>query len=116
MPELAKLSSGSGGSGVLVGVAVAAGGVVGAEVAVGCGGFVAVGMLVVAARDLASDLGGEIGDVERLDPARAALAVKEALPRGIDAACQRRHHPEPCDDYPPHQRFLDQLSTRLARF
>jgi hypothetical protein len=62
----------------------------------------------VAARDLTGDLGREIGNLECLDPARAALALDQALPRRIDAARQRGDHSESCDDHTPHRRFLDQ--------
>src|SRR4030081_1729911 len=55
-------------------------------------------VLAVAARNLACDLGGQVGDLEFLDAARAALALEEARPRRLDAAGERRHHPHSGDD------------------
>src|ERR1700731_3602165 len=56
----------------------------------------------VAARHLASDLAGQIGDVECLDPAGAALASQDALPSRLDAPPEWRHHAEACDDNASH--------------
>ena len=47
-------------------------------------------------------LQADVGDVEVLDPPRAALAREQALPGGLDAAAERRHHAQPGDDDAPH--------------
>src|SRR5581483_4104114 len=56
----------------------------------------------VAARNLAGNLGGEVGDVEGFYPAGSAVTTGQALPRRLDAASKRRHHSEPCDDDTSH--------------
>ena len=62
--------------------------VVGIEVALGLG----------AARNEAGDLAGEVGDLELLDAAGAAVASDQPRPARIDAASERRHEAEPGDD------------------
>src|SRR5262249_30183699 len=66
----------------------------------------------VAARDLAGDLGGQIGHFEFLDLARAALAAKQTHPRLLDAAGERRDHAQSGDDDTSHARFLFKRTTR----
>ena len=56
----------------------------------------------VAARDLAGDLGRQVGDVELFDSAGAALSGDQSLPRDLDAASERRDHAKPCDNDTPH--------------
>ena len=51
----------------------------------------------IAARDLAGDARAQIGDIDALDAADSALAVDQAPPGGVDAASERRHHPQSCD-------------------
>ena len=58
----------------------------------------------VAARNDAGDLGRQIGDVEALDPARAACAGKQPAPTRLHAATERRHHPYSRDDDTSHVR------------
>ena len=58
--------------------------------------------IVAAARNLAGDLAGQVGDVERFDPTGAAASFDETRPRRLDAAGERRHHPHPRDDNPSH--------------
>src|SRR4030081_3602505 len=65
-------------------------------------------VLAVAARNLACDLGGQVGDLEFLDAARAALALEETRPRRLDAAGERRHHAHSGDDNTSH------VTTSLA--
>src|SRR4029079_5173487 len=65
----------------------------------------------VAARNHAGDLAGEIGDLEGLDPPRAALAVEDTRPRCVNAAAEWRNHAQPRDDNPSH--FKDS-SPKLA--
>src|SRR6185437_2514692 len=60
------------------------------------------GVGTVAARHHAGDLARQIGDVEGLDLPRAARAAQDSLPGRLDAASERRHHTEACDDNPPH--------------
>ena len=60
----------------------------------------------VAARNDAGDLGGQIGDVEALDLARAAFAGEQSMPARIHAAAERRHHSYARDDDTSHIRPL----------
>ncbi len=59
----------------------------------------------IAARDLAGDFRRKILDVEFLDSPGAALPGKQALPRDLDAATERRHHAESGDDDTSHVTF-----------
>src|ERR1700733_5830401 len=65
----------------------------------------------VAARHYASDLAGQIGNLEGLDLPRAAFAVQDALPGRLDATAERRDHAKARDDNPPHP---DHSSPRFA--
>src|SRR5512147_798161 len=56
----------------------------------------------VAARDLAGDLAGEIGDVEILDALGGILAGGQPLPGDFHAAAQRRKKTKTCDDDTSH--------------
>src|SRR3954451_152242 len=56
----------------------------------------------VAPRHHAGDPAGQIGDVERVDLAGAALAVEDTLPGRFAATAERRHHAKARDDNPPH--------------
>src|SRR5690349_2478813 len=56
----------------------------------------------VAARHDAGDLARQIRDVERFDPARAALTVEDPLPGRLDATTEWRDHAEARDDNSPH--------------
>src|SRR5262249_22885745 len=60
----------------------------------------------VAARDLARDPCGQVGHVEAVDAAHAALSIEQALPRGLDPARERRHHAKARDNHTSHQRLL----------
>src|SRR6516165_4155923 len=61
----------------------------------------------VAARNLASNLGGKVGDIEALDAPGAAFSVEQAAPSRLNSACERCHHAEACDDHAPHLRLID---------
>src|SRR5450432_2793526 len=56
----------------------------------------------VAARNHAGDPAGQIGDVERINLARPALAIEDALPGRLDTTTEGRHYAEARDDNPPH--------------
>src|SRR5262245_44586764 len=60
----------------------------------------------IATRNLTGDLRRQIGNLEGLDAPCPAVAVDEALPGRLDAASERCHHAEPCDDDASHLRFL----------
>src|SRR5262245_49856123 len=60
----------------------------------------------VATWNLTSDLRRQIGHVEILDAPRSAAAFDEAPPGRLDAASERRHHAEACDDDASHLRRL----------
>src|SRR5262249_59420622 len=55
-----------------------------------------------AGGNVTGDLRRQMGNVEALDAPCPAVAVDEALPGRIDAASERRHHAEPCDDDASH--------------
>ena len=59
-------------------------------------------VVAVAARNEAGDLAGQVGDLELLDAARAALAGEEARPRRLDTAAERRDHSQSGDDDTSH--------------
>src|SRR5262249_48917835 len=59
----------------------------------------------ITARDLAGNAGRQVGHVDALDAAHAALAGEQAPPGMLDTAAERRHHAEACDDDPSHVRF-----------
>src|SRR4051794_33614364 len=67
----------------------------------------------VAARNLAGDLGRQIGDVERLDAPCPAVAIDQASPGRLDAASERRHHAKPCDDDASHLRLHRARSAKV---
>src|SRR6516165_793168 len=56
----------------------------------------------ITTRNLAGDLRRQIGHVEALDAPCPAIAVDETLPGRLNAASERRHHAEPCDDDASH--------------
>ena len=56
----------------------------------------------VAARNLAGDLAGKIGDFELLDARDPAFAGEQPLPCRLDPASERRHHAKTCDDDASH--------------
>src|SRR5262249_19245729 len=56
----------------------------------------------IAARNEASDLARQIGDVKRVDLPRAACSTQDPRPGGFDATAEWRHHAEACDDNPSH--------------
>src|SRR5262249_1744984 len=60
----------------------------------------------VATPNLTGDLRRRIANVDALDAPCPAVAVDEALPGRLDAASERCHHAEPCDDDASHLRFL----------
>ena len=56
----------------------------------------------VAARNLASDLTGQVGDVEILDALGRVLAGGQPPPRDFDAAAERRKETKTCNDDTSH--------------
>src|SRR5579864_9143647 len=56
----------------------------------------------VATRNHASDLAGQVGNLERIDFPGAAVAVEDALPGWLDATAERRDHAKAGDDNPSH--------------
>src|SRR6185437_14169702 len=73
------------------------------------------GVGAIAARNLAGDPAGEIGDLEALDLAHAAFALDEARPSRLDAAAERRDRTHAGDDDPLHERLRAQLRAPTLR-
>src|SRR5215213_7158711 len=69
----------------------------------------------VATRNLARDLGCQILNFEFLNPARAALAGEQSLPRGLHATSERRNHSKSRDDNAPHPGSLNFYTSQIRR-
>ena len=57
----------------------------------------------VAAGNLAGNLAGDIRDIEFFDALDSAVTGNKPPPRLLDAASERRHQSQTCDDDPSHQ-------------